>query len=96
MDDMNQEVRVKIPRGKQLLGIVDTMLGTNKLRVRCQDEKVRICRIPGRIKRRLWLKEGDVVLVEPWEIQGDTNGDVIWKYTKTEISALQRKGILRS
>jgi translation initiation factor 1A len=89
------EIRVRIPRGREVLGIVESLLGTNKLRVRCQDDKIRLCRIPGRIKKRLWLKENTIVLVQPWEIQGDKNGDVIWKYSETEAAVLRRKGILR-
>lgn len=92
---MEEEVRVKVPRGKEVLGIVEAMLGANKLRVRCQDGKMRIGRIPGRLRKRVWIKEGDAVLLEPWSIQGDVSGDIVWRYTQTEASALRRKGILK-
>lgn len=70
------------------------MLGANKLQVRCQDDKIRICRIPGKLRKRIWIKKGDVVLVEPWEIQGERSGDIIWKYNPTEASWLRRKSVL--
>lgn len=93
---MDEQVfRVRTPKGGEVLGIVEAMLGTNKLHVRCQDNKIRICRIPGRMRKRVWMKEGDAVLVEPWSIQGDKSGDVIWRYNPTEAGWLRRKGILK-
>lgn len=90
-----QEIRVKTPRGKETLGVVEAMLGVNKLKVRCQDGKVRTVRIPGRLRKRVWIHEQDIILVEPWDIQTDTNGDVVWRYSPTEASWLRRKGILK-
>ncbi len=84
-----------MPRGREVLGVIDSMLGVNKIRVRCQDNKVRIVRIPGRFRKSMWMRENDVVLVEPWEIEGDKKGDVIWKYSPTDASWLRRRGILK-
>jgi translation initiation factor 1A len=48
------------------------------------------------LKRRLWLREGDVVLVEPWEFQSDKKGDIIFKYSHAAIEWLRRKGFLKT
>ena len=87
--------RVKLPRDKQSFGIVDQRLGASRMKVRCLDEKTRICRIPGRLKRKLWVREGDLVLVEPWEMGGDEKGDIIFKYRPSQIEWLKRKGYLK-
>ncbi|MBS3053015.1 MAG: translation initiation factor eIF-1A [Candidatus Aenigmarchaeota archaeon] len=89
-----EEIRVRMPRGGEMLGVIDSMLGSNKLRVRCQDDKIRTCRIPGKLRKRIWMREGDIVIVKPWSIQGDIKGDVVWKYNPTEASWLRRKRIL--
>jgi translation initiation factor 1A len=94
-NEHDQDFRVRKPKQNEVLGIVDAMLGTNKLRVVCQDDKIRTCRIPGRMRKRIWIREGDVVLVEPWQIQGDKSGDIILKYTDTQVGWLRRKGILK-
>ena len=65
------------------------------MKVRCMDGKPRICRIPGRLKRRLWVREGDVLLIKPWELGGDEKGDVIFKYRPSQVSWLRRKGHLK-
>ncbi len=90
---MEEEIRVRIPREGQILGVVESLLGTNKLRVRCQDEKVRLCRIPGKMRKRLWLNQGTVVLVEPRPIKGDMRADVVWKYRTAEVAVLRKKHI---
>lgn len=90
-------IRVRIPRGNEALGIVQQRLGGSRMRVTCLDGKERICRIPGRLRRALWVREGDVILVEPWELGGDEKGDVVYKYkSKAEVDFLKRKGYLKN
>jgi len=88
-------VRVRVPRGKETFGVLEQRLGASRTRVRCLDGKTRICRIPGRLKRTLWVREGDIVLVEPWEYGGDEKGDIIFKYRKNQIDWLKKKGYLK-
>ena len=88
--------RIKLPRGTQTFGILDQRLGGSRMRVRCLDGKNRICRIPGRLKRKLWVREGNILIVEPWEFGGDEKGDIIYKYTPTQVSFLHRKGYLKN
>jgi translation initiation factor 1A len=87
--------RIKLPRGNQTFGILDQRLGGSRTRVRCLDGKTRICRIPGRLKRRLWVREGDIVIVQPWEYQGDEKGDIIYKYSRTQTNYIKKKGYLK-
>jgi translation initiation factor 1A len=87
--------RVKIPKGKQVLGVLDQRLGGSRMRVKCLDKKTRICRIPGKLKRRLWVREGDIVLVEPWEFGGDEKGDILFKYRPNQVAWLKKKGYLK-
>ena len=87
--------RVRLPRDKETLGILDQRLGASRMRVRCMDGKTRICRIPGRLKRKIWVQEGDTLLVEPWELGGDEKGDIIFKCKQTQVSWLQRNGYLK-
>lgn len=87
--------RVKLPRNKETFGILDQRLGASRMRVRCLDGKTRICRIPGRLKRKMWVQEGDIVLVEPWELGGDEKGDIIFKYRQTQVGWLRKSGYLK-
>ena len=95
-EKLQQEIsRIKLPRGNQTLGVLEQRLGASRMRVRCLDGKTRICRIPGRLKRKLWVRENDILIVEPWEFSGEGKGDVIYKYTPTQIVFLKNKGYLK-
>lgn len=87
--------RVRLPRGREVLGIIEQRLGASRMDVKCFDGKTRNCRVPGRLKRGLWLREGDVVIVEPWENQSDTKGDVLYKYSKSAEEWLKNKGYIK-
>jgi len=90
-------LRVRLPQGKEVLGIVTQRLGASRMRVSCLDGKERVCRIPGRLRRRLWVRESNVVIVDPWELGGDKSGDVIYKYrSKAEVNFLKKKGYLKN
>ena len=89
-----EEFRIKIPRNNEVIGIIEQRLGGSRMKVRCLDGKTRICRIPGRLKRKLWIREGDLLLIEPWEFDND-KGDVIFKYQSNQVEWLKRKGYLK-
>ncbi len=91
----NQEiVRVRTPRGREVIGVIEEMLGGGRFRVSCTDNNSRICKAAGRFKRKRWIKPGNVVIIEPWEIESDEKGNIIWKYTKAQTRWLQKKGFL--
>ncbi len=78
-----------LPAPDQVLGIVSQMLGYDRLMVKCVDGHERVCRIRGKMKRRVWIKAGDVVLVGPWDFQHDTKGDILWRYTESQANWLR-------
>ena len=86
--------RVRLPKGREVFGVLVQRLGASRSKVKCLDGKERNCRIPGRLKRRLWVREGDVVLVEPWEYVDD-KGDIVHKYKPTQVGWLKKKGYLK-
>lgn len=91
----DQQVRLRFPRDNEIIGVVDEMLGGSRFRITCQDGNVRICRVSGKFKRSAWIRPGDIVLVEPWEVQADERADVVWKYRYAQIAILKKKGILK-
>lgn len=96
MENNPQEfVRVKLPRGREIIGVIEQRVGGARMIVKCVDGKARNCRVPGRLKRELWLREGDVVIIEPWEFDNE-KGDILFKYNPTQIDWLRRKGYLKA
>jgi translation initiation factor 1A len=88
-------VRVKLPskRNREIFAEADLMLGANHIRVRCFDGITRTGRIKGKIKKRVWIREGDVLIVVPWSFQ-DEKCDIIYRYTRPQREWLQRNKYL--
>jgi translation initiation factor 1A len=87
--------RMVLPSKNDVLGITVKILGGERMLVKCQDGKERLCRIRGKLKRRVWVREGDIVLVSPWDFQSDKRGDIFWRYRKNQSEWLRYKGYLK-
>ena len=94
-NDEEKVVRVKLPKGDEIMGIIEQRLGGNKMMVNCFDGKTRNCRVPGRLRRKLWLRPDDVVIIEPWELNKD-KGDVIFKYRPNKVRWLKKNNYLET
>ncbi len=86
-------VRVRTPKREkgEMFAIAEQLLGASKIRVVCADGKTRLGRIPGKLRRRMWIREGDLLIIVPWEFQ-DEKANVVWRYTKTQSTYLSRQG----
>jgi len=89
----SEQTRVRYPKKDEFIGVVEKRLGGSRMNVRSIDGRDIMARVPGRVKKFLWIREGDVVLLEPWEFDKD-KADLIYKYKYNEIKALEKKGIL--
>lgn len=88
-------VRVKMPRGREVIGVISQRLGGSRMFISCMDGKTRNCKVPGRLRRDMWLREGDVVIVEPWEFD-DEKGEILFKYSFAAIERLKNMGLLKT
>ena len=82
-----------LPQANDVLGVVTENLGYTRMKVTCQDGLKRLCRGRGK-KKRNWVREGEVVLVSPWDFQSDEKGDIIFRYTKNQSHWLRRNKVL--
>ncbi len=90
-DELSEMV---LPAANDVLGVAVKLLGFDRVLVKCQDGHERLCRIRGKMKRRVWIREGDIVLVSPWDFQSDKRGDIFWRYKRSQAEWLRRKGYL--
>ena len=89
------KIRVKMPNKKvnEMFALAEQILGGRRVTVLCADGETRMARIPGKMRRRQWVREGDLIIVWPWDFQ-DAKADVKHRYTKTQAMYLSRKGVL--
>ena len=81
-----------LPQEGELLGRVIKIEGGDHVIVKCVDGKVRLGRIRGKMKRRVWIRENDLVLVAPWDFDG--KADILWRYIKAHEELLVQKNYL--
>jgi len=70
-------------------------MGADRIKVLCADGKERNARIPGKMKKRVWIREGDVLIVRLWDFQ-PANADVVWRYMPPQTERLKRMGLLKA
>ncbi len=77
----------------EMFAIADTLMGASKITVMCEDGKSRMGRIRGKMKRRMWIKPGDLLIIKPWEFQ-DEKADVMYRYHRTQAQNMHRKNLI--
>ena len=95
LESGGERIRVPLPNRKvnEMFAIADQILGGRRVRAICEDGETRLSRIPGKMRRRQWDREGDLIVLQPWEFQDD-KANVTMRYTKTQSLYLSRKGVL--
>ena len=93
--------RVKLPNKRlgEIFGRVVDIYGNDRMQVFCEDGKYRVGRIRGKIKKRVWIRRGDLIIVNPWEWETETKDslgkcEITWRYTNAEESYLERSNLI--
>ena len=84
----------KLPRGDQQFAVVREMSGGSRMTALCEDGLTRMVRIPGKLKRRMWCRPNDIILIKPWPIQGDIKSDLVYRYLPAERNWLTKRDMI--
>jgi len=89
--------RIRMPKRKELemFALATQLLGSDKIKALCEDKEERICRIPGKLRKRVWIREGDLIIVKLWDFQ-PSKADIVWRYIKVQTNHLRKKGLLNN
>ena len=93
MSDYDGQRDLRMPDEDEVFAEVTDMLGANRVTVRCADGVERTARIPGRMQKRVWIREDDLVIVDPSDWQ-DEKADITHRYEQSEADELRREGHL--
>ena len=70
---------------------VTKMLGNGRLEAMCFDGQKRLCHIRGKLRKKVWINQSDIILVGLRDYQ-DAKADVILKYSSDEARNLKSYG----
>jgi translation initiation factor 1A len=87
--------RLPLPRRArgEVFGIASQLLGAARIRVMCEDNVSRMGRITGKMKKKMWIREGDLLVLRPWGFQ-EGKADILFRYSRTQSQYLQRRNLL--
>ena len=87
--------RLPLPRKSrgESFGIASRLLGAARIMVMCDDSVSRMGRITGKMKKKMWIREGDLLIIRPWGFQ-EGKADIIFRYSRTQAQYLSRRKLL--
>lgn len=88
---------MRLPDAKtgEVLGQVMQTLGGGLLLVRCMDGHTRKINIPGKYRRRMWTRLGDIVIIIPQFGMDETGkGTLEHRYRQNEAQILLERGLI--
>lgn len=82
-------IRAQLPGEGEYFGIVIQILGASILLVKCIDGFTRQIRIPGKYRKRLWCRVGDLVIIMPqYGMNPDEKGELVHRFRRNEVQWL--------
>jgi len=75
----------------QIYAIVDSILGDCRINAFCEDGVTRVCHIRGKIKKRMWIKKDDILIICIRDFD-ENKADIIFRYTEKQKKKLLEIG----
>lgn len=96
--DVTQEEHIDIMPGQYMARAL-RILGDRNVLCYCDDNVVRICHICRKMKGRIWVEVGDMVLVSLRDFSADDpksikRGDILAKYPPDQLRLLKKEGLV--
>ena len=88
---MGEKRDLLIKEEGQEYGQILRLLGNGRVEANCFDGQKRLCTIRGKLRNRVWINAGDIILISLREF-GDEKADVIHKFYPEEAFELQELG----
>ena len=89
-------MKVKLPytpKG-EMFAVVRDISGGSRMVAYCEDGLNRMVRIGGKLKKKMWCRVNDIIIVKLWSIQSDKKSDLVYRYRPAEREVLKRKGLV--
>ena len=86
--------RARLPTKKEQFAVVREMSGGSRMLALCEDGHMRMIRIGGKFKKRMWCRENDLILITPWVVQSERKADLVYRYLPTERKWIINRGII--
>ena len=86
--------KARLPTKNEQFAVVTEMSGGSRMTALCEDGRMRMIRIGGKFKKRMWCRENDLILIKPWAAQADKKADLVYRYLPTERKWILSRDII--
>jgi len=89
--------KIRLPRRNEgeMFAKAVQLLGGDQIKALCEDGKERVVRIPGKMRKSVWIRENDILIVRLWDFQ-PSKADIVWRYQGFQINWLEKNGHLKA
>lgn len=87
-------MRLPNPENMEQFAVVTQLMGSNQVKAIAEDGVERQFRIPGKLLKKVWIREHDIIIIQPWDFQ-PAKGNVVWRYLGNQVEWLRRNGKLQ-
>ena len=87
--------RLPLPRRSrgEIFAVASQLMGAARIRVLGEDSIPRMGRSTGKMKKKMWIREGDLLVIRPWGFQ-EGKADILFRYSRTQAQYLSRRQML--
>lgn len=85
--NQKKEFILKDENQNEEYGYISSILGNGRFRINCMDSKERLGIVPGKLRKRVWFNNKDLVLICKWDFQDD-KCNLIHKYENEDEQKL--------
>ena len=87
--------KIRYPKREELemFAVATQLMGTNQVKAMCEDGIERQCRIPGKMRKKVWIRAGDLLIIKLWSFQ-PKKANIVWRFLGTQMEHIKRKGLL--
>ncbi|MFH1234858.1 MAG: translation initiation factor eIF-1A [Candidatus Diapherotrites archaeon] len=95
-DEEESARRLRLPHRNEgeIFAIIKKMQGAAQVKAICEDGMERSCRITGKMRKRVWMREGDLIIIKVWDFQ-PIKADIVWRYLGGQKNLIERRGLLK-
>ncbi len=100
-DEANKKPHIPNKAENEILAVCTEILGGEHMTVKAENGQTYLGTIRGKIKKRMWVRAGDLIVIVPWDFETKPkegkkmHAYIVWRYTRTQQSWLESHGYIK-
>ncbi len=92
--ELGMKIKLPYKPKEEMFAVIREFSGGSRMVAFCEDGASRMVRIPGRLKKKMWCRVHDIIIIKLWTVQANTKCDLVYRYRPSEREVLKRKRLI--